>query len=262
MVKPLILMIQPEAFQASISKLAQQRGFEILSAQDDDSTKLVVLFRKAPCPNPFRLYLSAGIHGDEPAGPLTVENLIAHDSLPYDIEIVICPLINPSGIAAGTRENSLGYDLNRDFRHPLSPESRAIKNFLSDQSPFDLSICLHEDWESSGFYLYAISPDDDQKIPRAILDAVQSVGPLDLSSEIDGNPSHEGLIQRIEEFDPDSREDWPEAFYLYSRFQHTHFTTESPSSAPIELRVEMQKTAILTAIKLVRQKKKDEASAE
>src|SRR5436190_452045 len=46
-----------------------------------------------------RLYLSTGIHGDEPAGPLAVRQLLQENQWPDDLAIWLCPCLNPSGFA-------------------------------------------------------------------------------------------------------------------------------------------------------------------
>jgi murein tripeptide amidase MpaA len=58
----------------------------------------------------------------------------------------LCPLLNPVGLAHGTRENAGGLDLNRDYLHPASTEVRAHTAWLQRQPRFDLALILHEDW--------------------------------------------------------------------------------------------------------------------
>lgn len=200
----------------------------------------------------LRLYLSSGVHGDEPAGPLALEHLLGKDLLPVDLDLTIIPFINPTGFESQTRENSAGHDLNRDFRYPQNPETRAVKQYLESQPPFDLSITLHEDWESSGFYMYSLSPEPNRTSSQAILDAAKKAGPIDLSPEIDGSPSTQGLIDRPVDFDIEGRDDWPESFLLYSKSRHDHYTFESPSSFPIKKRIEQHVAATLRAIELHR----------
>jgi protein MpaA len=54
------------------------------------------------------------IHGDEPAGIAVVRRLrIARP--PAGVELLLVPTINPDGLAAGTRLNAHGADLNRNF---------------------------------------------------------------------------------------------------------------------------------------------------
>ena len=71
-----------------------------------------------------RFYLSAGIHGDEPAGLLALHDLIRDDAWPDHLNLGICPCLNPQGFERGTRENASGHDLNRDYRTPRrSPQA-------------------------------------------------------------------------------------------------------------------------------------------
>jgi protein MpaA len=95
---------------------------------------------------PTRIYLIAGIHGNEPEGIAILDDLITQlraSDLPQQATLRIAHDINPDGTAAKSRGNSRGVDLNRNwpaanFRParsrgpaPLSePESRAIHDDL------------------------------------------------------------------------------------------------------------------------------------
>lgn len=247
-------MIQPSKFNDSVTVLAQKNGFSLHKISQAVDHPIFALKKKAVIgsEHPFRLYLSSGVHGDEPAGPLALKHLLEANLIPIDLDLTIVPLINPTGFESQTRENAAGHDLNRDFRYPKNPETKAVQDFLKTQDPFDLSITLHEDWESTGFYMYSLSPSLDQTKARSILEAASIAGPIDLASEIDGSPSTAGLIDRPAEFDMEGRDDWPESFLLYSKSRHAHYTFESPSSAPIEQRIAQQVAAVLKAIELHR----------
>ena len=107
----------------------------------------------------------------------------------------IFPLMNPTGWDAGTRENSAGCDLNRDYFRLSQPEVRTQVEWLERrESRFDWALCLHEDWESRGFYLYEVGVADAPRIGRSILRTVEAVMPVELSPEIDGMPAVRGLI--------------------------------------------------------------------
>ena len=60
-----------------------------------------------------RIYISAGIHGDEPAGPLAARQLVEENLWPPDVEIVLFPCLNPTGFPLNRRENAQEIDLNR-----------------------------------------------------------------------------------------------------------------------------------------------------
>jgi protein MpaA len=93
-----------------------------------------------------------GIHGDEPASARLVTQLVSHlENHPEDgagRRVVLIPRANPDGLAAGTRANAHGVDLNRNFptdnfkpcsrygRAPLSePEAQALAAAIARYSP-------------------------------------------------------------------------------------------------------------------------------
>jgi protein MpaA len=63
---------------------------------------------------PTRLLVHAGIHGDEPDAPRLAARLL--DTLAdEEPRVVVVPEANPDGLAAGTKDNARGVDLNRNF---------------------------------------------------------------------------------------------------------------------------------------------------
>jgi protein MpaA len=118
--------------------------------------------------------LIGGIHGDEPAGgPLLdrlADHLRANPRLLEGRRVVILPRANPDGLARGTRFNSHGVDLNRNFPAsnfraskrsgpiPLSePESRVLRQVLETFRPARV-LSLHQplacvDWDGDGIDL-------------------------------------------------------------------------------------------------------------
>jgi murein peptide amidase A len=109
-------------------------------------------------PDASRRMLVVGcIHGNEPAGIAIAEQL-AHDPPPRELDLWIIPTLNPDGVAANTRGNANGVDLNRNFPfrwrpltgiyysgpHPLSePESRIAERLITKLNP-QLSIWFHQ----------------------------------------------------------------------------------------------------------------------
>jgi protein MpaA len=94
------------------------------------------------------------IHGTEPAG-LAVIAQLRRMPLPPHVHLWLVPTANPDGLAAGTRENAHGVDLNRNWPaawvhtgvsgpRPLSePESRALRAFILQIKP-KLTIWYHQ----------------------------------------------------------------------------------------------------------------------
>lgn len=181
------------------------------------------------------LYVSAGIHGDEPAGPLAVRELLEQDAFPADADLWLCPCLNPTGFPRNTRENAAGVDLNRDYRVPATPEVRAHVAWLERQPSFDAAFCLHEDWEAAGFYVYELNPDGRTSLAERIIEAVRPVCPIGSSPMIDGREAAGGIIRP--RLDPAERPEWPEAFYLGLRKTRLGCTLETPSDFPLPVRV-------------------------
>ena len=182
-----------------------------------------------------RIYVSTGIHGDEPAGPLAVRELLRANLWPADADLWLCPCLNPTGFPLNQRESAQGLDLNRDYRAPRSAEIRAHVAWLERQPSFDLTLCLHEDWESHGFYVYELNPDQQPTRAEPMIEAVRAVCPIDLSPEIEGRAASGGVIRP--QLDPALRPEWPEAFYLIQRQTRLSYTLEAPSDFPLPVRV-------------------------
>lgn len=194
---------------------------------------------------PRRLYISTGIHGDEPAGPLAVRELLRENRWPGGLEIWLCPCLNPTGFPLNRRENWHGQDLNRQYLHLEATETRAHVDWLKNTPTFDVTLCLHEDWESNGFYLYELNPDARPTHADEIIRRVAEVCPIDLAPEIEGRPAGGGIIRPG--LDPLSRPQWPEAFWLLRHKTRHSYTMESPSDFPLDVRVR----ALMNAVDVV-----------
>jgi protein MpaA len=183
------------------------------------------------------IYLSAGIHGDEPAGPLAALALMDAGAFPESRHCIICPALNPGGLAAASRTNRLGVDLNRDYLHMSSPEAAAHSRWLECRPVPGLFVSLHEDWESAGFYFYEINlGEDDEARASRLLAAVSPFFPAEPGPEIDGHTARAPgwIFHRAEADLPDS---WPEAIWLAKRGCPLSFTFETPSGSVLSDRV-------------------------
>jgi protein MpaA len=105
----------------------------------------------------LRVLVVGCIHGDEAAGMRVARRLIAAPAPPRTA-LQVVPTLNPDGVAAGTRGNAHGVDLNRNFPfgwrplggleysgpHPLSePESRAARDLIRRYRP-EITIWFHQ----------------------------------------------------------------------------------------------------------------------
>lgn len=196
-----------------------------------------------------KLYISTGIHGDEPAGPLAVRQLLQENDWPANADVWLCPCLNPTGFPLNRRENSDGVDLNRDYLHLGTAEVRAHVDWLERQPDFDCCFCLHEDWESHGFYLYELNPDHRPSHAENIIAEAAKVCPIDLSEVIEGRPAQNGIIRP--DFDPADRPRWPEAFYLVMRKTRHSYTFEAPSDFSLPTRVAALVGAVRTVLNAI-----------
>jgi hypothetical protein len=126
-------------------------------------------------------------------------------------------------------------DLNRQYLAPEAEETRAHIAWLKRQPSFDVCLCLHEDWESEGFYVYELNPDRQPSFAPTIINRVSEVCPIDMSLTIEGRPAANGIINP--NVDPHSRPQWPEAFYLFTHKTRLSYTMEAPSDYQLVTRV-------------------------
>jgi hypothetical protein len=117
----------------------------------------------------------------------------------------------------------------------VSGEAAAHIGWLVRQPGFDLVVCMHEDYESKGFYLYEQNPDRRPSLADRMLEAAARILPVDLSPVIDGREAHGGIIRPPGE--PSERPKWPEAIYLRAHHTRLAYTVETPSQLPLAQRI-------------------------
>jgi succinylglutamate desuccinylase/aspartoacylase family protein len=239
--------LEPRAMAARFAAAGEAAGFRVEHYGESAAGPLVALTKRTRGPRP-RIYLSAGIHGDEPAPPLALLEMLEGSRFDSRANWFLCPLLNPNALARGIRENADGLDLNRDYKDLQSAEIRAHVRWLQRQPGFTVTLSVHEDWESTGYYLYELNPQARPSLAEAVIAAVAPICPIDHSPLIDGRESIGGILRPIS--DPLLREKWPESIYL--RVQHTTltYTLESPSALPLAQRVAAHRAALETAIAL------------
>lgn len=242
-------LIDPPAFIARVESAGRAHGFRIERFGDVGAAPLVALTKRTAGPRP-RIYISAGIHGDEPAGPLALLELLNRGVFDSRAVWFLCPLLNPAGFACRTRGNAEGVDLNRDYKTLRSIEIQAHARWLQRQPNFDVTFHLHEDWEAHGFYLYELCAPGARSVARAMLDAVRATLPIETGNVIDGfTVAETGIIRPIA--DPLLRDPWPESIYLRAHHTQLGYTIETPSSLPLEERVAALIIAIESALQVV-----------
>ena len=199
--------------------------------------------------NKYKALISAGIHGDEPSGVETICKFLENnqfEKFSKEWELTFLPCLNPYGYEYESRENHEGKDLNRFFKDYNPPhEVIFAKSFF--ENPYDITIELHEDFMSSGYYLYQLGNySEDDHLGNKILKAVKEVMPINLNSEIDGHSAEAGIILHKTEFK--SMDWWPMAYYSLYKGTRRCLTLETATKFSMDLRVEAHLIAINTAL--------------
>jgi len=230
------------------AETALHQGFRDEVLLDTEDGPIVVWERKGEGP---LVYASAGIHGDEPAGPLALLEMMRTGSFSSKFHWLICPALNPEGLAMGRRENRAGMDLNRDYLKKVTLEVDAHTRWFERNRLPDVFVSLHEDWETHGFYFYEINLNGDRPQRAAeILKAVSDCFPPEAGPDIDGHVVRApGWIYHGAEADLPN--EWPEAIYLAKGGCPLSFTFETPSQADLNQRVAAHVSAFQSLLCLI-----------
>ncbi len=189
------------------------------------------------------VYISAGIHGDEPG---STEALItwaeAHANELKKLPLFLFPCLNPHGLSLNTRVNEDGIDLNRAFHRDDVPVIAAVREVLRPHQ-FTLSLNLHEDYDGQGIYLYEVQREKPYWGEALIKVGAQHL-PVDQRYRIDISTSRNGVIRRrFNSARYRKLGGLPEAVYLQHNHARRAITVETPSEFDLASR-----TAALGAI--------------
>lgn len=205
--------------------------------------------------SPGGFYVSAGIHGDEPAATegLIVwaeKHLAALAGARNPRPLLIFPCLNPWGLVNNQRADAEGRDVNRLFDQSDFSPVRELKQLLAGRT-FDLALHLHEDYDGRGVYLYEIN----RRAPDVGLDLLQAAAraiPIDSRRRIDGRPFQDGRALRRANLDRIPLH--PEAIYLYLHHVGHVITVETPSEFSLARRVQAQVLLIEHCIRWLERK--------
>jgi len=224
-----------------------------------------------------RIILSAGIHGEEPAGVYALLEFMDRGIGKYlgCFSFLILPCLNPHGFTRGVRFSSGVADLNRSFANGAgAPEVAAVKELLRQfPGPYRLAIDLHEtdthmprgekpsvEDIPAGFYMYETTPTGKPDLGPEILWKIRKAGhPVCRRRSVYGAECRKGLISSIPPETPDypalpefnGTLDW----YLLKHGHTGHFiATETPTAWPLKRRIAVQKKAIIHALDQIKKK--------
>ena len=175
---------------------------------------------------------SAGIHGEEPAGPWAILEFIKqYNPIKYkDIRIILFPVANPYGFDRGIRRNFLNKDLNGHFCHKkLSGENKILYDAVKDERVYFFH-ALHEDEGFKKFYLYNFER-KPEKIYRDVIVLGKKYFAIDTRRYIYDDPAKNGLII--------NRPDGSFEDRLFRDGVPYSMCTETPEGQPLNKRVEL-----------------------
>lgn len=190
------------------------------------------------------VFISAGIHGDEPAGVHAAVQFLNHGLPEYAdrFNFVVMPCLNPDGFDTQTHNLmpmniNISGNLGIGVDHPLI---RALEKEIASVAPSTVLACdLHEDNDEqrSGCYMYELLSENTNRIAHRMLTVLS---PEDVHTDPivhpDGSePNDNGVIgYEIES----NAMDGTVGHYLKSQGA-THATTiETPSTWSLEKRVQ------------------------
>ena len=218
-----------------------------------------------------RIILSAGIHGEEPAGVYALLEFMERGMAQFlrHFSFLILPCLNPYGFTRGVRYSSNAADLNRAFGNGDGiPEVTAVKALLDQfPGPYRLSVDLHEtdtcmprgqalsvEDIPAGFYMYETTPDGRPVLGTKILEDLRTAGyPITTRRSVYGADCRGGLIAAVSPDAPDypslpefnSTLDW---YMLKKSYTHHSITIETPTAWPLRRRIAAHKKALICAL--------------
>ena len=219
-----------------------------------------------------RVVISAGIHGEEPAGVYALLKFLEEDIMDFcgDYAFLIFPCINPFGFERGYRFNKEGLDINREFKAgTLCGEANAVMRALKRRGVrFECTVDLHEtdpDWASEGckpednpkeFYMWEVCPNKNLRVGNGVIKRLSSLVPVCVWDTIYQDINSGGVIWYPEGCVNSvyAQRTTLEGF-LADHFTPQSFTLETPCGWNMKRRVFAHRIALRDILELKRQQK-------
>jgi protein MpaA len=239
---PLHQTHDPRLLLARWQKLARRVGLrsKVLTLIEDEKVLLLESTGAGSL-----IYLSAGVHGDEVA---SAWGLLAwaegNSELLKQRRFMIFPCLNPHGFKRNTRTDHRGLDINRRFHLARDPLIGPWRQIIRQRTPV-LGLCLHEDYDSQGCYVYELGCQNTLLASRCLAASARHL-PTDPRGQIDGRRANHGIIRR--KTIPQNLTGIPEAVALWQLGCATTLTFETPSEADFHDRVQAHAAFIAEAL--------------
>lgn len=215
---------------------------KIIGAVHDNPIFLFRIQSKSIAPK--QILITAGVHGDEPAGVEAAIKFLIRDNseLLYHFSFTVIPCINPDGYIHNIRENADKIDINRSFETEDVMEAVIVKNAICNMQ-FTFSIDFHEDYETKGFYLYE-GIRKEQYLGPKITKVVKSIGPIDTE---DSGEETVAIAQGVYKVASEWGMQGLAPYLLHKHCEHV-IITETPTDWDMDQRVALHLGVLDTAL--------------
>ena len=221
------------ALMARWRDLAQRLGIKLQVLTVVEGVKIYWLETVAEADKPA-VYLSSGVHGDEAAAAWGLLVWAEENEARMRAgHFLIFPCLNPHGLRLNTRVDHRGLDINRRF-HLEEDEICGPWRRLMQGRALKVGLCLHEDYDSHGCYLYELGRKGQSMLGDRVLAEVKTIA-ADPRKSIEGSRAKDGVIFRRKM--PTDLPGFPEAIVLYEMDCVRTLTFETPSEFAFESRV-------------------------
>ena len=196
------------------------------------------------------IYINGGTHGDEPAGTEGALAFLETGCAKWldRFRFFVIPCLNPYGYVHNTRSNAQDVDINWAFLRDDVPEIELLKRFIRGRK-FAAVMDLHEDWESSGYYLYeqvrGLAP-----AGPPITKQVSRVCPLNTQTTIEGETALNGVIFPNLQVEKRRLGGGVPIVLFKQSYTDRLITSETPSTMAMDVRVQAHLVALETMLEV------------
>jgi protein MpaA len=142
---------------------------------------------------------SAGIHGEEIAGPLAIIDFIKEIKKPKYTKIIILPVAAPEAFDKKTRSIKGQENINRLFCNNSKKENKILISAI-EKEKIDFFHALHEDYEAEDFYMYNFQKNRyEEKIYLKIIKLASKYFKINNAKKIENLPALKGRIINIQD---------------------------------------------------------------
>ena len=217
------------AYLTTLKKVCARKGLRLITIGTTRTYPIVMVTNIARQTKKPALCFSAGIHGDEIAGPLAVLEFITKQNFGAlkNLPLYFLPVANPSGFDRGTRRNLSRRDLNRHFcDDELNQENKILYDAIKNKNVYFFH-ALHEDLDEKGFYLYNYEH-KPEPIYRHVLILAKRYCPLQTKAAMSNDKNINGLVTNKKDGSFEDR--------LFRAGVPLTMCTESPGKLPLKKR--------------------------